>query len=390
MPAQSPTVKVNPAVLRWARESAGAELAETANRLHTSAETVAKWEAGEEEPTLGKLEILASFLKRPLAVLLLPKPPHEPPVPTDFRALPGTQPPPLSRKTRLMIRRSQRLQRLARDLLSGMGMPPVCAAGTVTLDSDPEKIAAIERERLGVSIQQQQGWRNSVHAFASWRVAVEHLNILVFRFPMALAEARGFSLTSEDPPAIAVNGADAVNARIFTLFHEYAHVLLRTSGLCLFEETALSEDRAIEGFCNHFAGAFLVPLDSLLRDERLVGRRDPATMSDDDLGAIAERFKVSQQVIWRRMAATALVPPEAYWTRVERWRAVRHAPPARPRGGPRPARKCIEQRGRRFASIVFEAKSRDIITYRDMIDYLAVGPQHLRKVEQLLSEGRAR
>jgi len=219
---------------------------------------------------------------------------------------------------------------------------------------------------------------------------VENLNILVFRFPMPLAETRGFSLTETNPPAIVINSSDSVNARIFSLFHEYAHVLLRMSGLCLFEESALRENTNAERFCNQFSAAFLVPMDALLNDERLAAARNPSSLSDEALGAIAERFRVSQHVVWRRMAAANLVPSDVYWARVEKWKAIGTVRSTRPRGGPRPARKCIEQRGRKFASLVFEAKSRDIITYRDMIDYLAVGPRHLRKVEHLLSEGRVR
>ena len=390
MPAQSPTVRVNPAVLKWARESAGADLAETAKKLHTSAEAVAKWESGEVTPTFKNLEALALFLRRPLAVFLLPKPPREPPIPTDFRVLPGTQPALLSRKTRFAIRRAQRLQRLTKDLLCEMGMEPVCSAGSATLDSDPEKVAAAERNRLAVSVEEQGRWRNSGHAFSAWRSAVENLNILVFRFPMPLAETRGFSLTETNPPAIVINSSDSVNARIFSLFHEYAHVLLRMSGLCLFEESALRENTNAERFCNQFSAAFLVPMDALLNEVRLATASDPSSLSDEALGAIAERFRVSQHVVWRRMAAANLVPSDVYWARVEKWKAIGTVRSTRPRGGPRPARKCIEQRGRKFASLVFEAKSRDIITYRDMIDYLAVGPRHLRKVEHLLSEGRVR
>ena len=389
MPAHSPTVRINPAVLKWARESAGADLAETAKKLHTSAETVAKWESGEEAPTFKNLEALALFLRRPLAVFLLPKPPYEPPIPTDFRVLPGTQPALLSRKTRLAIRRSQRLQRLAKDLLSEMGMEPVCSAGSASLDSDPEDVAAAERKRLGVSVEEQGRWRNSSHAFSAWRSAVENLNILVFRFPMPLAETRGFSLAETNPPALVINSSDSVNARIFTLFHEYAHVLLRISGLCLFEESALRENERAERFCNQFSAAFLVPMDALINDTRLAAR-NPSSLSDEALGAVAERFKVSRYVVWRRLAAANLVSSDAYWARVEKWKALVTVRSARPKGGPHPARKCIAQRGRRFASLVFEAKSRDIITYRDMVDYLAVGPRHLRKVEHLLSEGPAR
>ena len=43
---------------------------------------------------------------------------------------------------------------------------------------------------------------------------------------MPVDDARGFSLTDGEPYVIVVNSADADRARLFTLFHEYAHILL--------------------------------------------------------------------------------------------------------------------------------------------------------------------
>ena len=42
---------------------------------------------------------------------------------------------------------------------------------------------------------------------------------------------RAFSLYFEDVPVIVLNGADWVRGRLFSLIHEYAHLLLHTSGL---------------------------------------------------------------------------------------------------------------------------------------------------------------
>ena len=46
---------------------------------------------------------------------------------------------------------------------------------------------------------------------------------------MPIEDARGFSLTEVEPFVIVVNESDAPNAKIFTLFHEYGHILLNQS-----------------------------------------------------------------------------------------------------------------------------------------------------------------
>lgn len=59
---------VTPAVLRWARESVGASVDDAAKRAGVTEERIRDWEAGEAEPTLAKLRMLAKLYQRPLSV----------------------------------------------------------------------------------------------------------------------------------------------------------------------------------------------------------------------------------------------------------------------------------------------------------------------------------
>jgi len=169
MPKKSPTIKVSPTVLTWARESAGIGLPAAAKRLGTSLEAVEALEAGKKEPSLRVLEILAVFYKRSLAALLLPEPPPEPPTPTDFRVLPGGERSPLTKKTRLVIRRAQRLQARAGDLLEEMNAGAQVRIPRAALAADPEELATSERDRLAIPLDQQFGWRHPYAAFRGWR-----------------------------------------------------------------------------------------------------------------------------------------------------------------------------------------------------------------------------
>ena len=72
-------VSVTPAVMKWARESAGLDVKTVARRLGVSINTVEGWEPDAKmpkRPTLRALEELASFYKRPLATFFLPEPPQ--------------------------------------------------------------------------------------------------------------------------------------------------------------------------------------------------------------------------------------------------------------------------------------------------------------------------
>jgi len=378
-------VNVKPSVLQWLRESAGLGVEDVARRLRTSETAVQAWESGDRRPTLRTLEELSVFLKRPLAAFLLPQRPSEPPLPTDFRSLPGKEKLPMGRATRLAIREARRMQALAGDLTAQLALPSRARIRKIALQTDPAAIAEVERTRLGIDIDEQAGWASAHAAFSQWRRAIEQLGVLVFQLPMPVEEARGFSLTDRGLPAIVVNSSDAITARIFTLFHEYAHLLLDAAGVCLPHEGA--EDHGqVEKFCNHFSGALLVPKAALLTDERAKQIARATSVADADLEQLAARFKVSKQVVWRRLQVCGLISTIRYQAKLRSWEQQVRTSRKKPSFGVSPARRCVGQKGRLFTSVVLEAKERDLITYSDMADYLSVRVKHLDRVQGLLRE----
>lgn len=385
MPRKTLEVSINPAVLQWARESSGLSIADIAKRVRTSTETVAKWESGERKPTLRALKELAVFLKRPLAAFFLPEPPLEPPLPKDFRVLPGQESLPLSEETRLAIREARRLQGVAAELMREMGIDPTAKIGRTHLQTDPEVVATKEREKLDINLEEQFSWASSHMAFRAWRRAIEEMNVLVFQMRIPLDEARGFSLVDGGPPVIVVNIADSINARIFTLFHEYAHLLLGTAGVCLPEAT-FADEEAVERFCNHFSGALLVPRDALLEDEEIRALTRSLSISDLQLEQVAARFRVSKQVIWRRLQVLGAIPLKRYRAKLKQWEEQESQKPYRKKlaFGVHPAKRSILQKGPLFTSLVLEAKNLEIITYSDVSDHLSIKVKHLDQVRSLL------
>ena len=384
MPRKSLEVVVEPRVLIWARESIGMNIEEVAKRLNTSEDTVSKWESGQKKPTLIQLEKLArTIYKRPLAAFFLSEPPKEPPLPKDFRTLPLDKRKPLSPETRLAIRRARRLQSLASELAASLARKIVPQIGRASLSDNPEVVASSVRTQLGVEIQTQFDWKKETEALDEWKKAIEKSGILVFQIGIPLEETRGFSLTESEFPAIVLNLRDAINGRIFSLLHEYGHFLLNDSGICdMGDQDYLSDEaKSIEEFCNHFAGAILVPRDALLNHELIKSSRYQLQWSDEILKELAKSFKVSREVILRRLVILGLADKGFYISKREEWEATKY-----PRKGGRrnPPEECIRKNGTPFVSLVLESHRKDKITYRDVADYLAVRLKYLPKVEQLI------
>lgn len=324
MPHKSLEVTVEPKVLIWARESMGLSKPEVAKKLKASEDTVSKWESGQKRPTLIYLEQLArTIYKRPLAAFFLPEPPKDLPFPKDFRSLPPDERKPFSPKTHLAIRRARRLQSLAAELAKSLNREPILKIGRATLSANPEAVANRVRKQLGVELQTQFGWANENEALNEWGKAVEKVGILVFQIGMPIEETRGFSLTEGEFPAIVINLRDSTNGRIFSLFHEYGHLLLNNSGICDMEHLAYLSDEAksVEQFCNHFAGAVLVPRDTLLNHELIRLRRHPSEWSDEILKELAKTFKVSQEVILRRLVILGMATAGFYEGKRKEWKA---------------------------------------------------------------------
>ena len=118
------------------------------------------------------------------------------------------------------------------------------------------KVALEERKRSEIRISEDYERMTPVRVFDIWRGWLESENIAVLKIKMPVEDARGFSLTDGEPYVIVVNSADADRARLFTLFHEYAHILLNMPVVCNQGDGDLDEYAEIEQWCNHFPGEF--------------------------------------------------------------------------------------------------------------------------------------
>lgn len=385
MPRKSLEAIVEPRVLIWARESIGMNIEGVAKRLNTSEDTVRKWESGQKKPTLIQLEKLArTIYKRPLAAFFLPEPPEEPPLPEDFRTLPRDKRKPFSPKTRLAIRRARRLQSLAIELANSLNREITPKIERTDLSDNPEVAASRTRKQLGVEIPMQFSWKNEASALNEWKKTVEKRGVLVFQLGIPLEETRGFSLIEGKFPAIVLNLSDEINGRIFSLFHEYGHLLLNGSGICdMGDEVYLSdENKSIERFCNHFAGAILVPKDVLINHKLIKSSGYRSHWPDKILKELARGFKVSQEVILRRLVILDLADKDFYKRKHEEW----GTPPSRGggRGGRNLPKECVQNNGAPFVSLVLESHKKEKITYSDVADYLAIRLKHLSKVERFV------
>jgi Zn-dependent peptidase ImmA (M78 family)/transcriptional regulator with XRE-family HTH domain len=387
-------VKLNPALLAWARQSSGYDVDEVARSLTVAPQVIAAWEKGEQKPTIRQLEKFANKVKRPLAALFLPAPPTEPPPPRDFRMLPDTESRQFAPATLLAFRQARTIQQDAIALAEALGESIHAEVLRGTLHDDPEQLAGNLRNHLGVSVEEQLRWRDSYKALSAWKGALERSGILVLQFSMPREDARGFTLEGDRVPVIVVTSKDAPDARIFSLFHEYCHLMLGYSGVSGAPELIVAglphrPKAIIEAFCNRFAAAFLLPNSSAEVASRLSALAHAPELDRDAIRSVARKFKVSKDVVLRRMLTQGLITEDVYREMVTRWSreaALAHAHAGRG-GGPDFVTMRLQERGQRFAALVLDALDHGAISEAEASDYLAVYPNHLDAVREKMSLG---
>jgi Zn-dependent peptidase ImmA (M78 family)/DNA-binding XRE family transcriptional regulator len=375
MARRSPEVMINPKVLKALRESSRFTIEEIAEKLSIKPETYSEFELGKRNLTLKRLEELSHYFKRPLSAFFLKEPPKELPLSASFRILPKA-PQRLSKEFYLAVRRARNLQNVAHNLAEELGERIEPDVVYLNLADDPKEAAKRERERLKIEIATQL----KAKAFEWYRILrdrLEERRILSFQMKMPISDARGFLLMDTPPYAIVTNSADNIYARIFTLLHEYAHILLKISEVYSPQED-LSSD--VERWCSTFASEFLLPEDEMKKDPD-IDRYIKTPFSLDTLKAVSNRFKLSRHAILLRLLMSKTISKEIYQAGVDR--LYREEIEERRFGLP-PHKKCLVERGRFFVSLILQAEERRAITYGDVADYLSLKLKHLDSLKRSL------
>lgn len=370
-----------PAVLGWARETAGMSLSLAAQKAKIKPELLAEWEAGTLRPSIAQLRRLANLYRRPLAVFYLPEPPRRFQVMHDFRrphrhelALED------SPKLAFEIRRAYDRREWALELMEEIGEEPKAFDGSANPNESAEDVALRLRTIVRVSLEDQRNWRADNEAFKQWRLALEAAGILTMQTTdVSLAEVRGFSVSLRPLPVVVVNIKDAPRGRIFTLLHEAAHVMLNEGGICDLH------DADVEAFCNRVAGAALFPKDAILSSAvvRAHKKGDPV-WQDSELRDLSREFGGSREAALVRLLTLKLTS-QSFYEQMKAEFLRQYAEQQRRReeseGHPLPHVIAIASAGPFFTSLVVESLNRDKITASDVSDYLQIRLKHLKDLQ---------
>ena len=386
---------IAPAVLAWARTSAGYDLLLAAQKAGVDPDALAAWESGDDQPSIPQLRKLAELYKRPLAVMYLPEPPLSFQPMQDFRRLPDSGTPRFSPGLTLEIRNAHQRRQLTLDLLEDEGEQATAFPLQTTIDAKVNDVAAAIRMALSVTYELQSHWRDPLVAFRAWRSRIEELGVLIFQASrIESGEASGFAYWAETLPFMVVSRKDTYSRRTFSLLHELAHLMLHQSGVSDLDEVGRRsvDHERIEVFCNQVAAATLMPQELFLAEPLIAGQaHNQREWADDTIKELSVIYGVSREAVVRRLLTFGRTTEGFYQRKRTQYVQEFHHQRERektkrgdkgiPRNMPR---ETVADYGRPFVRTVLAGYHADRLSLADVSGYLGVKVRHLAGIEQTI------
>lgn len=269
-----------------------------------------KWIEGIENPTIKQLEKLSKKYKIPFGYFFLEKIPLENKIPfyRKGKRWEGK----ISIELRDLIKRLSSIQNFITEYLRDIKSKPLDFVKSYNININYKEVALGINKLLNLDENWIFGLKNKNEVFHILRKYIEKKGVFVFansifwfntQAKLDPNEFKGFCLIDKYAPIIFINTNDFISSQIFTIVHEFVHVLLGESEILSNPEILDTDAEQIEVFCNRVTSEFLVPEKFFkIKWDELSG----------DYQKIAEKFHVSPIVIAIKAKTLNFINEEEY------------------------------------------------------------------------------
>jgi Zn-dependent peptidase ImmA (M78 family)/transcriptional regulator with XRE-family HTH domain len=364
-------------LLKGLRENRSVSIDEMIHALKIDREEYIRYENSDNEVDQDFAERLARPLSYNWSVFLLKDQPKLLRATTDNRTFENTTSQ-LGKRTILAMEEATFILGFSQELPNKQGVK----FPTFNNISDPEKLGSEVRKLSGISIEEQEKFKDESTAFSAWLKFVENNGIFVSQYNLDQEDrVRAFSLIENNQAIIVLNTNDQISARTFSLLHELGHIIRRSEGLC---DLHSSKDKQVEVFCNMFAAGFLAPLEVVKKYIEESGEKQVLLNLDWHVSKIASKLKVSKLAIYRRLATVGLITNSKYMEMHNRYNFSKPSrPPKREgeksKGGGNYYLISRQKNGEAYTKNVFEAYDYGHITPTEVSSALGVSVKNLGK-----------
>lgn len=378
---------VNPQMLIWARSETPFKTPEAVEATAPSiiAKNLVAWETGEDYPSITEAKKLAALYKLPFATFYLSEEPaRKVKRYTDRRTLKGYYSSDLSYALWSEI---QRIESNRDSIVEFTGDEELLRTIPSITNDDVIEIATAIRAYLGLDTPLRSKTAYGTNPFNYYRNIVEHNGIIVAQVSgVDIEEMKGLSIYFDSYPIIAINNKDYDRSKVFSLFHELAHIFRRSSSLCTIDMEEHSDQE--ETICDSIAAAALMPETAFkqIANECItcIG-----AVNSICIDRIAGRFGVSTISALRRMHETKVISRKEFFELLgvitDEYNAnIAYIEAAR-KGKNVPVFyhvKYLNQNGFLLPRTVLMAHASGKITHGEMCKALGVNSKHIGSIEQ--------
>lgn len=295
---------INPAIIPWAMRRLHLLRADFAQKIGTKENVVDAWLAGEKLPTGKQAQKLADLLFIPLGYLMLDELPDISLDAVDFRTSGNHRLEEPSQELWATYNEAVYRQQWYKEYAIDNEYAPCDFVGSMSMKTPVVEAASKIREILQLAEDDLSSYKTWENYYNRLIYAMEEIaGVMVMRNNMvgnnsyrllSVEEFRGFAIADPIAPLIFINTKDSRNAQLFTLIHEFVHLLIGHGGISgndLLEKAS----NEVEHYCNQVAAEFLVPENSLRQNwpEEIRGIEELYK----EIKKLGKRFHVSGMVM---------------------------------------------------------------------------------------------
>ena len=238
------TYQIQPEVLVFMRKSSGMNEDEIAKKLKLSKTEYLRIERGEEAITQSHLVHLADIYKRPLIAFYSADVTTIPELPHDYRLNRDKK---LSPEVFLAKRKAIYLAEQLKEITGRTNSLPDISTN-ISVNDLSERV----KKLLEINYKFLKEL-NDEPIISYYKSQIEEkFFVPVIEHPLKSTGVRAFSVFG-DVSVIILNESDSNEVKLFSLFHEFCHLLKRQDGICSVNMELYKNNQPEERYCDEFA-----------------------------------------------------------------------------------------------------------------------------------------
>ncbi|MBI3502006.1 MAG: ImmA/IrrE family metallo-endopeptidase [Bacteroidetes bacterium] len=274
---------------------------EIAKKLYLSTKKYERIEHGDEEISESELIRLADVYKRPLIAFYEADISKVPEMPHDYRLNRDKK---LSSEVFLAKRKALYLAEELKEITGRTTTLPELdtSVSALELANTVRKLLETDFDFLKNLVE-----RKEEPIINYYKSLIEELFFIpVIEHSLKTSGVRAFSVYGE-VCVMVLNESDMNEVKLFSLFHEFCHLLKRQDGICTVDIEKDKDNQPEERYCDEFAANLLMP-EYRLRSELPTS----AITTLKQLEELSKKFGVSKQVTLIRLKEFNIINPSRY------------------------------------------------------------------------------